>query len=65
MTPGYRKLDDVNDKKFTEDGWFRTSDLVRSDEDGFLYWTCRSSRGSAARASSCRVPGQPEAVMPI
>lgn len=42
VTPGYWRLPEVNEKKFTEDGWFRTSDLVRSDPDGFLYFIDRT-----------------------
>jgi long-chain acyl-CoA synthetase len=42
VTPGYVNLDDVNAAKFTADGWFRTSDLVRSDADGFLYYVDRA-----------------------
>lgn len=42
VSPGYWKLDEVNATKFTADGWFRTSDLVRSDADGFLYYVERT-----------------------
>lgn len=41
VTPGYWRLDEVNDAKFV-DGWFRTSDLVRADRDGYLYYVDRA-----------------------
>ena len=41
VTPGYWQLDAVNDSKFV-DGWFRTSDLVRADADGYLYYVDRA-----------------------
>lgn len=41
VTPGYWQLDEVNKKKFV-DGWFRTSDLVRADADGYLYYVDRA-----------------------
>lgn len=41
VTPGYWQLDDKTADKFV-DGWFRTSDLVREDEDGYLYYVDRT-----------------------
>lgn len=40
VTPGYWQLETANKSKFV-DGWLRTSDLVRRDEDGYLYYVDR------------------------
>lgn len=40
VTPGYWQLEAANESKFV-DGWLRTSDLVRMDEDGYLYYVDR------------------------
>jgi long-chain acyl-CoA synthetase len=37
ITSGYRNDPDANRAAFTQDGWFRTRDLGRIDDDGFLY----------------------------
>ena len=35
--PKYHKNDEATEDSFTEDGWYRTGDLGRIDDDGFLY----------------------------
>jgi long-chain acyl-CoA synthetase len=42
VTPGYWQLPEANAKKFTDDGWFKTSDLVRQASDGYLYYIDRT-----------------------
>lgn len=37
VTPGYWNRPDANAAAFTEDGWLRTGDAVRIDEDGYLF----------------------------
>lgn len=40
---GYYKNPELTAEMFTEDGWFRTMDLCRFDQDGYLYVLGRSS----------------------
>lgn len=35
--PKYHKNGEATEDSFTEDGWYKTGDLGRIDDDGFLY----------------------------
>jgi fatty-acyl-CoA synthase len=37
ITPGYYNRADATAEAFTEDGWLRSGDLARQDEDGYYY----------------------------
>ena len=37
VTPGYWRNPEANARSFTEDGWFRSGDIGRMDEDGYIY----------------------------
>lgn len=37
VTPGYWNRPEANVSSYTDDGWFKTGDAVRQDEDGFFY----------------------------
>ena len=39
--PKYHKNGEATEDSFTEDGWYKTGDLGRIDDDGFLYITGR------------------------
>jgi long-chain acyl-CoA synthetase len=39
---GYLKQPDVTAQRFTADGWLRTGDLVRRDEQGYVYFCGRT-----------------------
>ena len=37
VTPGYWRNPEATAKAFTADGWFRSGDLVRQDDEGYVY----------------------------
>lgn len=38
---GYHNLPEATLERFTDDGWMRSGDLVRADDDGFIYFCGR------------------------
>jgi long-chain acyl-CoA synthetase len=41
VTPGYHNLEEKTAEAMTEDGWYRTGDVMRRDPDGFHYFVGR------------------------
>ncbi len=37
VTPGYHERPDAQDEAFTADGWLRSGDVARADDDGYYY----------------------------
>jgi len=42
VTPGYYDAPEETERAFTDDGWFRTGDVVRRDEDGIIWFVDRT-----------------------
>ncbi len=42
LTRGYLNRPDADAERFTDDGWYKTNDIVRHDEDGFFYFVSRA-----------------------
>ena len=41
VTPGYHNMPEKTAEAMTEDGWYRTGDVMRRDKDGFHYFVGR------------------------
>ncbi|MCS7172833.1 MAG: acyl--CoA ligase [Armatimonadetes bacterium] len=41
VTVGYWRNPEANEEAYLEEGWFRTGDLVRFDEAGYMWWVDR------------------------
>lgn len=41
VTPGYNNLPEKTKEAFTEDGWYKTGDIMRRDDNGFHYFVGR------------------------
>lgn len=71
VTPGYWRNPEATNSAITEDGWFRTGDLVRQDDEGFTYVVDRkknmfiSGGENVYPAEVERVLGQHEAVRDV
>ncbi|PCI54365.1 MAG: hypothetical protein COB36_10265 [Alphaproteobacteria bacterium] len=61
MSPGYLNRRDADQERF-QDGWFRTNDIMRCDEDGFMYFISRADDMFVCGGENI-FPGEVEAVL--
>ena len=60
---GYFENEEATKEVFTEDGWFRTGDLVRKDKDGFYYMAGRKKIVIVTKNGKNIFPEEVEAYM--
>ena len=58
VTEGYWKKPEKTEEAFTDDGWFRTGDVIRIDDDGYLTFVDRSKQ-LIVLSTGKNVPPQP------
>ena len=58
VTEGYWEKPDKTEAAFTDDGWFRTGDVIRIDDDGYLTFVDRSKQ-LIVLSTGKNVPPQP------
>jgi len=58
VTEGYWEKPDKTEGAFTDDGWFRTGDVIRIDDDGYLTFVDRSKQ-LIVLSTGKNVPPQP------
>lgn len=58
VTEGYWKKPEKTEAAFTDDGWFRTGDVIRIDDDGYLTFVDRSKQ-LIVLSTGKNVPPQP------
>ena len=61
--PKYHKNEEATEGSFTDDGWYRTGDLGRLDNDGFLYITGRKKDLIIPAGGKTVAPGPIEEVI--
>lgn len=61
LTKGYLNRPDANGERF-EDGWFKTNDVMRRDDDGFFYFVSRADDMFVCGGENI-YPGEVEALL--